>query len=214
MRRTGTGARHAAPRRCSARRAARHRCAAIAHDRCDARGRLRAPASAARRHPVSRPTIQAKIETEAKRLDDFRRLAHTMHFSGAARHRHLTQCAFSRRIAAMEAWMDAKPADCSVDSIALTPADRTFVASAADSSRRMYAVRDLVTAATTSRKATTSCVSRPHMRWGRAASRTAEAIRWRHRSHESARQRANVPERVQQLVAPCAIDAKIVAKPQ
>lgn len=48
---------------------------------------------------------------EAKWLEDFLSLADTRSFSRAARNRHLTQSAFSRRIAALETWMDAKLVD-------------------------------------------------------------------------------------------------------
>ncbi|HDR8954153.1 TPA: LysR family transcriptional regulator [Burkholderia vietnamiensis] len=81
---------------------------------------------------------------EAKWLEDFLSLADTKSFSRAARHRHLTQSAFSRRIAALETWMDAKLVDRSINPVALTPAGQMFRALAADILRSMYAARNLV----------------------------------------------------------------------
>ncbi|RQS02604.1 LysR family transcriptional regulator, partial [Burkholderia sp. Bp8998] len=63
---------------------------------------------------------------EAKWLEDFLSLADTKSFSRAARTRHLTQSAFSRRIAALESWMDAKLVDRSINPITLTPAGQMF----------------------------------------------------------------------------------------
>ena len=62
----------------------------------------------------------------------------------AARNRHLTQSAFSRRIAALETWMDAKLVDRSINPITLTPAGQMFRGAAADILRSMYAARNLV----------------------------------------------------------------------
>ncbi|MET1535686.1 LysR substrate-binding domain-containing protein [Burkholderia sola] len=81
---------------------------------------------------------------EAKWLEDFLSLADTKSFSRAARHRHLTQSAFSRRIAALETWMDAKLVDRSINPVALTPAGQMFRGLAADILRSMYAARNLV----------------------------------------------------------------------
>ncbi|RQR63968.1 LysR family transcriptional regulator [Burkholderia sp. Bp9002] len=81
---------------------------------------------------------------EAKWLEDFLSLADTRSFSRAARNRHLTQSAFSRRIAALESWMDAKLVDRSITPIALTPAGQMFRGLAADILRSMYAARNLV----------------------------------------------------------------------
>ncbi|WP_175889152.1 MULTISPECIES: LysR substrate-binding domain-containing protein [Burkholderia] len=81
---------------------------------------------------------------EAKWLEDFLNLADTKSFSRAARNRHLTQSAFSRRIAALETWMGAKLVDRSIAPVALTPAGQMFRALAADILRSMYAARNLV----------------------------------------------------------------------
>ncbi|WP_323117863.1 LysR substrate-binding domain-containing protein [Burkholderia alba] len=81
---------------------------------------------------------------EAKWLEDFLSLADTKSFSRAARNRHLTQSAFSRRIASLENWMDAKLVDRSVTPITLTPAGQMFRSLAADILRSMYAARNLV----------------------------------------------------------------------
>ncbi|MBN3832535.1 LysR substrate-binding domain-containing protein [Burkholderia sp. Ac-20344] len=81
---------------------------------------------------------------EAKWLEDFLSLADTKSFSRAARTRHLTQSAFSRRIAALETWMDAKLVDRSINPVALTPAGQMFRGLAADILRSMYAARNLV----------------------------------------------------------------------
>ncbi|MBN3769817.1 LysR substrate-binding domain-containing protein [Burkholderia sp. Se-20378] len=81
---------------------------------------------------------------EAKWLEDFLSLADTKSFSRAARNRHLTQSAFSRRIAALETWMDAKLVDRSINPITLTPAGQMFRGLAADILRSMYAARNLV----------------------------------------------------------------------
>lgn len=81
---------------------------------------------------------------EAKWLEDFLSLADTKSFSRAARNRHLTQSAFSRRIAALETWMDAKLVDRSITPIALTPAGQMFRSLAADILSSMYEARNLV----------------------------------------------------------------------
>lgn len=81
---------------------------------------------------------------EAKWLEDFICLAETRNFSRAARSRHLTQSAFSRRIASLEIWMGATLIDRSVQPITLTAAGRMFRSLAEDILRSMYAARTLV----------------------------------------------------------------------
>ncbi len=85
-----------------------------------------------------------KTDMEAKWLEDFLSLADTRSFSRAARNRHLTQSAFSRRIAALETWMDAKLVDRSITPIALTPAGQMFRSLAADILQSIYEARNLV----------------------------------------------------------------------
>lgn len=81
---------------------------------------------------------------EAKWLEDFLSLSDTKSFSRAARSRHLTQSAFSRRIVALETWMGTRLIDRSVNPVALTPAGRMFRSLAADILRSMHAARSLV----------------------------------------------------------------------
>lgn len=81
---------------------------------------------------------------ETKWLEDFLCLADTKSFSRAARARHLTQSAFSRRIAALESWMGAKLVDRSVNPVVLTPSGQMFRSLAADILRSMYAARNLI----------------------------------------------------------------------
>ncbi|WP_423761835.1 LysR family transcriptional regulator [Burkholderia sp. NLJ2] len=80
---------------------------------------------------------------EAKWLEDFLSLADTRSFSLAARTRHLTQSAFSRRISALESWLGAKLIDRSVSPVRLTSTGWMFRSLAADILRSIYAARTL-----------------------------------------------------------------------
>jgi DNA-binding transcriptional LysR family regulator len=83
---------------------------------------------------------------EAKWLEDFLSLAETRSFSRAASDRHLTQSALSRRIAALETWLDAKLIDRSVSPIRLTATGMVFRGQAAEILRGIYAARTLARA--------------------------------------------------------------------
>lgn len=60
-------------------------------------------------------------------LDDFLALAATRNFSRAAQQRNMTQPAFSRRVRALEEWLDVELFDRSAQPVALTPAGKWFV---------------------------------------------------------------------------------------
>lgn len=70
-------------------------------------------------------------------LDDFLALANTLNFSRAADQRHMTQPAFSRRIRALEDWLDVPLVDRSVQPLRLTPAGDWFCEHAHDLLRRV-----------------------------------------------------------------------------
>ncbi|WP_421446455.1 LysR family transcriptional regulator, partial [Agrobacterium tumefaciens] len=60
-------------------------------------------------------------------LDDFLALAATRNFSRAAQQRNMTQPAFSRRVRALEEWLDVALFDRGAQPVALTPAGEWFV---------------------------------------------------------------------------------------
>ena len=81
---------------------------------------------------------------EVKWLEDFLSLADARSFSIAARERHVTQSAFSRRIQSLEAWMGTQLVNRQVSPIGLTPAGALFRSYAAEILRNVYAARTLV----------------------------------------------------------------------
>lgn len=81
---------------------------------------------------------------EIKWLEDFLCLADTRSFSRAAADRHITQSAFSRRIMALEEWLNAELVDRSVQPARLTSAGWLFRRIAADLLRDAYAARTLL----------------------------------------------------------------------
>lgn len=81
---------------------------------------------------------------EIKWLEDFLSLADTRSFSRAAADRHITQSAFSRRIMALEEWLNAELVDRSVQPARLTAAGWLFRRIAADLLRDAYAARTLL----------------------------------------------------------------------
>lgn len=81
---------------------------------------------------------------ETKWLEDFLSLAETRSFSRAAADRHITQSAFSRRIMALEEWLNAELVDRSVHPAKLTAAGWLFRRIAADLLRDAYAARTLL----------------------------------------------------------------------
>lgn len=81
---------------------------------------------------------------EVKWLEDFLSLADTRSFSTAARERHVTQSAFSRRIQSLEAWMGTQLVNRHVSPASLTPAGALFRSYAAEILRNVYAARTLV----------------------------------------------------------------------
>lgn len=81
---------------------------------------------------------------EIKWLEDFLSLAETRSFSRAAADRHITQSAFSRRIMALEEWLNVELIDRSVHPAKLTSAGWLFRRIAADLLRDAYAARTLL----------------------------------------------------------------------
>lgn len=81
---------------------------------------------------------------ETKWLEDFLSLAETRSFSRAAADRHITQSAFSRRIMALEEWLNAELVDRSVHPAKLTAAGWLFRRIAADLLHDAYAARTLL----------------------------------------------------------------------
>lgn len=81
---------------------------------------------------------------ETKWLEDFLSLAETRSFSRAAADRHITQSAFSRRIMALEQWLNAELVDRSVQPAKLTAAGWLFRRIAADLLHDAYAARTLL----------------------------------------------------------------------
>ncbi|BDT67556.1 HTH-type transcriptional regulator YjiE [Comamonadaceae bacterium OS-1] len=81
---------------------------------------------------------------EIKWLEDFLRLAESRSFSRAAKERHITQSAFSRRIMALEEWLGVELVDRSVHPATLTAAGWLFRRIAADLLRDAYAARTLL----------------------------------------------------------------------
>jgi len=81
---------------------------------------------------------------ESKWLEDFLCLADTRSFSRAARDRHVTQSAFSRRIMALEAWLGTELVDRSSHPTTLTAAGWVFRGLAASILRDIYSTRSLV----------------------------------------------------------------------
>jgi DNA-binding transcriptional LysR family regulator len=81
---------------------------------------------------------------ETKWIEDFLALADTRSFSRAARERHVTQPALSRRIQALEAWLGVTLVDRSSNPMTLTPPGRTFRGIAADILRQAYGARTLL----------------------------------------------------------------------
>jgi DNA-binding transcriptional LysR family regulator len=76
-------------------------------------------------------------------LEDFVALADTRNFSKAAKERHVTQPAFSRRIQALEAWVGAALVDRSTYPTVLTPAGQLFREQASDMLRQLLEARGL-----------------------------------------------------------------------
>ncbi|HET9645315.1 MAG TPA: LysR family transcriptional regulator [Burkholderiaceae bacterium] len=81
---------------------------------------------------------------ETKWIEDFLALADTRSFSRAARLRHVTQPALSRRIQALEAWLGVTLVDRSSSPLALTAPGRFFRGIAADILRQIYAARSML----------------------------------------------------------------------
>ncbi|MBB2157540.1 LysR family transcriptional regulator [Gluconacetobacter diazotrophicus] len=75
-------------------------------------------------------------------LEDFIKLAEEGNFSRAAQARNLSQPAFSRRIKALEEWVDATLIDRDTHRIALTPAGAAFRSVAEELLRRLALGRD------------------------------------------------------------------------
>lgn len=74
-------------------------------------------------------------------LEDFATLARELHFSRAAQLRHVTQPAFSRRINALERWLDAALIERTSRSVRLTPAGQHFADEVQDILRGVYRAR-------------------------------------------------------------------------
>ncbi|MFT3721759.1 LysR substrate-binding domain-containing protein [Pseudorhodoferax sp.] len=81
---------------------------------------------------------------EIKWLEDFLSLAEMRSFSRAAADRHITQSAFSRRIMALEEWLNVELVDRSVQPARLTAAGWLFRRIAADLLHDAYAARTLL----------------------------------------------------------------------
>lgn len=79
---------------------------------------------------------------DVKWLEDFVALARTRSFSAAARERHVTQPAFSRRIRALESWAGVSLVDRSSHPIAITAAGRKFRETAEETIRMLGSARD------------------------------------------------------------------------
>ena len=79
---------------------------------------------------------------ELEWFEDFLSVARTGNFSRSAEERSMTQSAFSRRIRALELWLGVTLIDRSTYPTRLTSAGQVFRDTAADTLRRLYAVRD------------------------------------------------------------------------
>lgn len=78
---------------------------------------------------------------DIKWLEDFISLARTRSFSRAAKERHVTQSAFSRRIQALETWLGVSLIDRSTYPTALTAEGRQFHETAEEAVRMLHASR-------------------------------------------------------------------------
>lgn len=79
---------------------------------------------------------------ELRWIEDFLMLASSRSFSAAARSRHITQPAFSRRIKALEQWLGADLIDRSTYPVALTSAGVNFRGVAEEVAQVLYRTRD------------------------------------------------------------------------
>ena len=79
---------------------------------------------------------------ELRWLEDFVALAETGNFSRAARLRHVTQPAFSRRIRSLEDWVGTPLFDRATHQVGLTEAGRQFRPAAAEMLRRLHQARE------------------------------------------------------------------------
>lgn len=75
-------------------------------------------------------------------LEDFVALAETGNFSRAARARHVTQPAFSRRIRSLEDWVGTPLFDRATHRVGLTEAGRQFRPAATETLRRLHQARE------------------------------------------------------------------------
>lgn len=78
---------------------------------------------------------------ELKWLEDFATIAETRSFSRAAKNRHVTQSALSRRIKQLETWLGATLVNRATVPAELTPAGQNFLPVANDAIRTFYASR-------------------------------------------------------------------------
>lgn len=81
---------------------------------------------------------------EIKWVEDFLCLSDKRSFSRAAKERHVSQPALSRRIQALEAWLGAQLLDRSTNPLTLTTAGRVFRSFAADMLRQLYEARGML----------------------------------------------------------------------
>ncbi len=79
---------------------------------------------------------------DTKLLEDFVCLARFENFTAAARERHITQSALSRRIKSLEEWLGTGLIDRDSKNFRLTPQGRVFVPEAEVLLRRLYNARD------------------------------------------------------------------------
>lgn len=92
---------------------------------------------------------------ELKWLEDYLALVKYRNFSEAAKARHLTQPAFSRRIRLLEAWMDVVLINRGVNPVRLTAAGQDFLPRAEKLVDEIYKVRDETQQFTQGRKTIT-----------------------------------------------------------
>lgn len=79
---------------------------------------------------------------ELKWLEDYLALAKYSNFSEAAKSRHLTQPAFSRRIRLLESWLDVELVNRGVNPVQLTPAGIKYLSKAEKIIDQIYDSRD------------------------------------------------------------------------
>lgn len=103
---------------------------------------LGSAASLDRRRSGKQPIHDPEATMDIKLLEDFICLAAQESFTAAARERHVTQSALSRRVRSLEAWLGTELINRDSKTFALTPQGRIFLPEAEVVLRRLYNARE------------------------------------------------------------------------